>query len=107
LKVVDSGILYRAGRFAESIETLERSLLTGNGRLAAFDLFFLAMDHHRLNHPEQARARLEQAKGWVDAHRRALSPRLLTELTDFRAEAEASLADPAGELPEDVFTPRR
>ena len=95
------------GRFAESIETLERSQRVGKGRFAAFDLFFLAMAHHRLNHPEKARARLEQTKRWMDANRQTLAPDQLKELTDFRAEAEAALARPAGELPDDVFAPSR
>jgi WD40 repeat protein len=99
--------LYRVGRFAEAIETLERSLAAGKGQYAAFDLFFLAMAHHRLDHGDQARARLDQARSWMEAHRKTLSPGHLKELTDFRAEAEAVLAGASAELPDDVFAEPR
>jgi hypothetical protein len=65
------------------------------------------MAHHRLNHSEQARARLDQAKSWMEAHRKTLTPEHLKELTDFRAEAEAALAGACGELPDDIFTEPR
>ena len=67
--------LYRAGRFADAIETLEKSLAAGKGRLAAFDLFFLAMAHHRLGHVDQARSRLDEARRWMDARRKILQSR--------------------------------
>jgi WD40 repeat protein len=100
-------ILYRTGRFAEAIETLEKSLAAGKGQLAAFDLFFLAMAHHRLGHVDQARARFDEAKNWMETHRKTLSPGHLKELTDFRAEAEAVLAGASAEWPDDVFAKPR
>ena len=48
--------LYRAGRFAEAVAVLERSLAAGFGLYDGFDLFFLAMAHHRLGHREAARS---------------------------------------------------
>jgi tetratricopeptide (TPR) repeat protein len=95
---------YRAGRYAEAITTLEQSLAAGAGRSDAFDLFFLAMAHHRLGHREEARRCLDRATAWL-AHPPALTPVQLNELASYRTEAEAVLAGPAGELPVDVFAP--
>ena len=97
--------LYRTGRFAEAIETLEKSQAAGKGRLAAFDHFFLAMAHYRLNQFEQARDRWKQADRWFEAHRKNLPPQYLKELTAFRAEAQAVLF--GAELPDDVFAKPR
>jgi tetratricopeptide (TPR) repeat protein len=94
--------LYRAGRYAEAIPTLEKSLAAGLGRSDGFDLFFLAMAHHRLGHREQAGACYEQALLWL-RDRRNLTEQELQELTAFRAEAEAVLACSEGELPTNVF----
>jgi WD40 repeat protein/tetratricopeptide (TPR) repeat protein len=102
-------VLYRAGRYAESIDTLELSRTARRGQIDGFDLFFQVMAHHRLNHLEQARSHFEQARSWMEAHRNDLDPKYLKELTDFRAEAEAVLAGPGGvtELPDDVFAEPR
>jgi tetratricopeptide (TPR) repeat protein len=100
-------VLYRTGRFAEAVETLDKSLKAGGGRLAAFDLFFLAMAHHRLNHLEQARDCWKQADRWFEARRKNLPPQYLKELTAFRAEAETILTGPTAEWPDDVFAEPR
>ena len=61
--------LYRAGRFAEAVPALGKSLEVGQGENAAFDLFFLAMAHHRLAHREEARGCFDRAVRWVAAQK--------------------------------------
>jgi serine/threonine protein kinase/WD40 repeat protein/tetratricopeptide (TPR) repeat protein len=95
-------VLYRAGQSAAAVTILEKSLEAGHGQFDAFDLFFLAMAHHRLGHRGEARRDLDRAITWM-AHPAALTPDQLKELASFRTEAGAVLAGPAGELPEDVF----
>ncbi len=94
--------LYRAGNFAESIEALEKSLAAGKGQLAAFDLFFLSMAHHRLGHREAARGCFGRALRWL-REQKSLDPQHAKELAGFRGEAEALLAEPVGEQPAKVF----
>ncbi len=87
--------LYRTGRFAEALSDLEKSLAKGYGPSDAWDLFFLAMAHHRLGHREIARQYLDRAIEWV-SHQTSLTGENMKELAGFRAEAEAVLA---GEQP--------
>jgi tetratricopeptide (TPR) repeat protein len=94
--------LYRAGNFAQAVEALEKSLAAGKGQFDAFDLFFLAMAHHRLGHREEARRCLERAVEWLNGQKN-LSQLYAQELAAFRAEAESVLARLDGELPDDVF----
>jgi WD40 repeat protein/tetratricopeptide (TPR) repeat protein len=94
--------LYRAGRFAQAIEALEKSLKAGKGRFDGFDLFFLAMADHRLGHGALARACYNRALSWL-GEQKSLSERDAKELALFRAEAESALADTGGELPADPF----
>jgi tetratricopeptide (TPR) repeat protein len=98
--------LYRAGRFAEAIQTLKESLKEGKGRFAAFDLFFLAMAHHRLGQRDEAKSCFERAVRWLQEQKN-LGARYAKELASFRAEAEAVLAPagPGAELPANVFAP--
>jgi tetratricopeptide (TPR) repeat protein len=97
---------YRRGRYAESIATLRRSLEAGHGERDAVDLFFMAMAHHHLGHREQARDCYDEAVRWLTGQQ-GLSRERMTTLAAFRAEADAVLAGPAGELPDDVFSPPR
>ena len=98
--------LYRAGQDAEAVSILERSLAAGKGQYDAFDLFFLAMAHHRLGHREEAHTCFDRAVRWWD-ERKNLPAQYVSELTSFRAEAEAVLGrgGPSAELPADVFAP--
>jgi serine/threonine protein kinase/WD40 repeat protein len=98
--------LERAGKFAEAVEILEKSLAAGKGALAAFDLFFLAMAHRRLENRVQARSCFDRAVRWLAEHPE-LPGQYTKELAAFRAEAEAILGlnGDAGELPADVFAP--
>ena len=95
--------LYRAGKFSEAIEALDKSLAAGNGQYDGFDLFFLAMAHHRLGHREEARRSFDRALRWLQAQKN-LAGQHAQELASFRAEAEKVLAGPAGEMPDDVFS---
>jgi tetratricopeptide (TPR) repeat protein len=99
-------VQYRTGRYAEAVATLERSLAAGGGQFDGFDLLFLTMAHHRLGQADQARACHDRAVRWIGG-RETLEARAAKELAAFRAEAEAVLAGPAGELPDDVFAHRR
>jgi hypothetical protein len=64
------------------------------------DLFFLAMAHHRLGHLFEARGAFERAMGWWRDHDQ-LPDQYAKELAEFRAQAV--LARPVAELPDDVF----
>jgi tetratricopeptide (TPR) repeat protein len=98
--------LERAGKFTEAVEILEQSLAAGKGELAAFDLFFLAMAHHRLENRAEARSCFDRAVRWLAEHP-GLPGQYTKELATFRAEAEATLGlnGHVGELPADVFAP--
>jgi tetratricopeptide (TPR) repeat protein len=96
--------LYRAGQYTEAISVLEQSLAAGKGAFDAVDLFFLAMAHQRLGHASQARVCFDRAGRWCGEHMN-LPAHYVSELTAFRAEAEAVLAHALPELPANVFAP--
>ena len=95
-------VLYRANQYAEAVKVLEKSLATGQGQFDAFDLFFLAMAHHRLGHRDDARRCFDRAVTWMSQPGR-LTAEQSTEVAAFRAEAESVLAWPPGEMPEEFF----
>jgi eukaryotic-like serine/threonine-protein kinase len=100
-------VLFRTGRYAEAIATLERSLAAGRGRSDAFDLFFLAMARCSLGQMAQARADFDRALRWQRDGPSSRQPGSSSELAAFQAEADAALAGPGVDLPDDVFaTPR-
>ena len=69
-------------------------------------LFYRAMAHHRLGRSTEARTAFDQARRWMNDHG-FNDPIANSALAEIRAEAEAVLAGPPGELPEDVFAPVR
>jgi tetratricopeptide (TPR) repeat protein len=62
-------VQYRVGHYAEAIASLQQSLKAGHGLSDGFDLFFLAMAHHRLGHRDEARACFDQAVRWLHDQR--------------------------------------
>jgi WD40 repeat protein len=89
--------LYRTGQFADAIPVLERSLHEQGGQADAFDLFFLAMCHHRLGDAAKAKDYHERACRWFEAHKSKLSPRWREELTAFQDEAKTVLSQMPGQ----------
>jgi Tfp pilus assembly protein PilF len=86
--------LYYTGQFAAAIPVLERSLREQKGQADSFDLFFLAMCHHRLGDAAKAKECLQRGKQWFQTHKGKLSAKWVEELTTFQAEAEGVLAQP-------------
>jgi serine/threonine protein kinase/WD40 repeat protein len=78
---------YRTGRLKEAIASLEKSLTGGAGQADAFDLYFLALCHHRLGDPAKSKAAFEKARVWQEQKSKELSKEQAEELNSFRAEA--------------------
>jgi serine/threonine protein kinase/WD40 repeat protein/tetratricopeptide (TPR) repeat protein len=85
---------YRLGRYADATAVLERSLAAGHGRFDGFDLFFLAMAHHRLGHCNEARTCFDRAVAW-ERDRGNLTEQHINELAAFHAEAVGVLGQPS------------
>jgi Tfp pilus assembly protein PilF len=85
--------LYRVGQFAEAVPVLEASLEKSKGASDAFDLFFLAMAHARLGHPDKARACQDRALGWIQERRSGLPENWVQELSQFQEEAAEVLRE--------------
>jgi serine/threonine protein kinase/WD40 repeat protein len=78
---------YRADRFREAVEMLRSNIDKQEDWALAYDLYFLAMSHHRLGETERARHYYDWAVRWVSAQP-DLRPECREELVAFRAEAE-------------------
>jgi WD40 repeat protein/serine/threonine protein kinase len=89
---------YRAGQFAEAIGSLTDSCAAHGKGGNAYDWLFLAMAHHQLERPDEARKWLTRATAWIDkalrediADRRTPSPLVWNDrvaLGALRREAE-------------------
>jgi len=77
---------YRAGRYREAVDTLWPNLDKQEKWGLAFDLYFLAMSHHRLGETGRARDYYDWAVRWPRSDP-GLKPGHLKELDLFRAEA--------------------
>jgi Flp pilus assembly protein TadD len=62
-------VLYRAGDYRAAVRTLNEAVEAHPQGGAGFDFLFLAMAHHRLDHPGDARAWLDRAARWVEQAR--------------------------------------
>ena len=72
--------LYRAGRWKEGIETLEKANQLAGGKHFSFNAFFLAMAHWQLGDKGEARKWHDRAVDWTDALRRLRASRVRTTL---------------------------
>jgi hypothetical protein len=80
--------LYRNDLFKEAIPALKKSLAASHGESNAFDLFFLAMCHHRLGHAVNGQECYDRALKWMKERRDRLSTEWPTELTEIQSQAE-------------------
>jgi hypothetical protein len=78
---------YRTDRYREAVEILRSNVEKQEDWALAYDLYFLAMSHHRLGETARARDYFDWAVRWVSMQR-DLKPESREELTAFRAEAE-------------------
>jgi tetratricopeptide (TPR) repeat protein len=81
---------YRLGQFEAAVDELQRAVQDNKGEATADDLFFLAMSYHHLGELAKARDCYDQALRWWQ-NQSELTPFHVTELTHFRADADALL----------------
>ncbi len=81
---------YRAGKYRTAVRILRTNLDRQEDRGLAYDLYVLAMSHHRLGDAARARDYYAWAVRWSSA-RRDLTGACREELNLFRAEAEEVL----------------
>jgi tetratricopeptide (TPR) repeat protein len=77
---------YRAGRYREAVDVLRPNVENQEDWALAYDLYFLAMSHHRLGETARARDYYDWAVRWISLLP-DLTPIHLEELTSLRAEA--------------------
>jgi serine/threonine protein kinase/WD40 repeat protein len=81
---------YRARRYREAVEILRANIQKQEDRILAYDLYFLAMSHHRLGETARGRDFYDWAVRWVSMQP-DLNGLYREELTEIRAEAEELL----------------
>jgi serine/threonine protein kinase/WD40 repeat protein len=81
---------YRAGRYRDAVTTLRPNIEKQIDWVLPFDLYFLAMSHHRLGETVRARDYYDWAVRW-HALQRDLQPEHREQLAAFRAEAQKLL----------------
>jgi WD40 repeat protein len=84
-------VYYRLGRYRDAVNVLEKNIKTQQGVDLAYDLFFLAMSHHKIGEANHARAYFDMAIRWIESSRKDAELAQLEELAAFRAEAEEVL----------------
>jgi eukaryotic-like serine/threonine-protein kinase len=82
---------YRVGRYQDAIVALEKSLSRSDPGMDAYDLYFLAMCHCRLNDKAKASSCLKRATESHERNASRLGAMALQELSRFRAEAENTI----------------
>jgi WD40 repeat protein len=92
-------ILYRAGRYQEAVDRLNQRLAAIPDEGVPQDWAFLAMAHHRLGHPTEARRWLDKVRAYKppEVHPNAQDFYNDLETQHLRREAEALIAGKPGE----------
>jgi tetratricopeptide (TPR) repeat protein len=86
--------LYRAGRWDDAIEALEKPNPLSGGKQLGHNAFFIAMAHWQLGRKDEARQWYDRAVEWMDKNKRNEA-----ELIRFRAEAATLLGVTEGVPP--------
>lgn len=81
---------YRAGRYREAVDILRPNLDRQADKYLAYELYFLAMSHHRLGETGRAKDYFAWANRW-ERTQSGLTPDEVAELNEFRAEAAVVL----------------
>jgi hypothetical protein len=85
--------LYRAGRYRDALDVLQRSVKLNEVRFRGVipaDVAFLAMVHHRLGHDDEARKWLEQLRALLKSNRWSADP----ESAAFLRECDSIISNP-------------
>ena len=82
---------YRLGQYQDAVKALECGIKNNQGQATAFDLYWLAMCHHRLGSAAKSKDCYDRAVAWQK--QAALTQQQVEELNGFRAEAEALLKE--------------